>query len=333
MKVLAIKQNVSYCDIRWVTDAAEDMRGGPRGARRQLSLPRCLHTSSTVLQVMFFTYHQNGQKIKTENKELTVKMQEAAVRGWAGGGCRGSFIPGREGPTAWGECLAGAVCHICHCYEHGQMMMISPFCFWFFSVSRDAHPAVFTTKFIQLICLFSCLIFLQCFLPSSGCCCPLSAPHCHRPPLLAGKLTASHCLMVHCCLPPALIFSSPDCTTQTLCSARPWRGRGCFSAGCFLQTLLRFPLCTHPSSAEPRFVLRLQQWCIHNQAASWLLLRSLKTAGSTKLQSGEDYLGAGSSPELSEKRCLKSWYAIQERYSAIYFPDDSWDTKQPYHAT
>lgn len=144
------------------------------------------------------------------------------------------------------------------------MMMISPFCFCFFSVSRDAHPAVFTTKFIQLICPFSFLIFLQCFLPSSGCCCPLSVPRCHQPSLLMGKLTASQSLMVPSCLPPVLIFRSPDCTTWIPCSARPWRGGvwGGGGQGLFLsRTLLAdpsllpcFPVCTHPLSAEPRFV-------------------------------------------------------------------------------
>lgn len=66
-----------------------------------------------------------------------------------------SFVLGRESAAAGRQCLAWAGCHICHHYKHGQMMMISPFCFWFFSVSRDAHPAVFTTKFIQLICPLS----------------------------------------------------------------------------------------------------------------------------------------------------------------------------------
>lgn len=75
-----------------------------------------------------------------------------------------SFVLGRESAAAGRQCLAWAGCHICHHYKHGQMMMISPFCFWFFSVSRDAHPAVFTTKFIHLICPLSFFFFLTVLL-------------------------------------------------------------------------------------------------------------------------------------------------------------------------
>lgn len=119
-----------------------------------------------------------------------------------------SFVLGRESAAAGRERLAWAGCHICHHYKHGQMMMISPFCFWFFSVSRDAHPAVFTTKFIQLICPLSFLAFLQRFLPLPSCWGLLCA-HCYfQPSLFLEMLTAFQSPVVCHCLPPALLFSS-----------------------------------------------------------------------------------------------------------------------------
>lgn len=87
-------------------------------------------------------------------------------------------------------------------------MMISPFCFWFFSVSRDAHPAVFTIKFIQLICPLSSLVFLQRFLPSSSWWHLLHA-HCYfQPSLFPEMLTTFQSLVVCYCLLPALLFRS-----------------------------------------------------------------------------------------------------------------------------
>lgn len=160
--------------------------------------------------------------------------------------------------------MAWAGCHICHHYKHGQMMMISPFCFWFSSVSRDAHPAVFTTKFIQLICPLSLLVFLQRFLPSSSWQHLLHA-HCYfQPSLFLEVLTTFQCPVPCYCLPPALLFSSsfpPNVASHT---ARGWGRKAGGDQGLFKQVtshrsrllplLLWLSLCTHPSGTDPTFI-------------------------------------------------------------------------------
>lgn len=101
-----------------------------------------------------------------------------------------------------------------------------------------------------------------------------------------------------------------------LCQAVEGRGVGGGWAGAVSQqdTSCRpfspplFP-CLYPSLECWAQVCLTAAALVHPQPGSQFSCscRSLKIADSTELQFGEDYLGAGSSPGLLEKRCLKSW--------------------------